>query len=151
MASRFKQWKGAGLTLAIYSSGSVFAQKLLFGHVQVRPPPIAPIDEDLSHANAQQAAAGQKRSLDDDNASSKEPRAKRPATEKGGHPANVAVDPTPSKQHPDLETEDLQHLITDWFDTVNAGPKKEASSYRKIAETLEVDLKQPHSQANLPC
>lgn len=35
VAPVLKQWKDAGYALAIYSSGSVFAQKLLFGHVQV--------------------------------------------------------------------------------------------------------------------
>ncbi|EME47727.1 hypothetical protein DOTSEDRAFT_51065 [Dothistroma septosporum NZE10] len=35
VAPALKQWKDAGYALAIYSSGSVFAQKLLFGHVQV--------------------------------------------------------------------------------------------------------------------
>jgi len=34
VASQLHHWKDSGLTLAIYSSGSVFAQKLLFGHVQ---------------------------------------------------------------------------------------------------------------------
>ncbi len=31
---KLKEWNDAGIKLAIYSSGSVFAQKLLFGHVQ---------------------------------------------------------------------------------------------------------------------
>lgn len=34
-----QQWKDDGYSLAIYSSGSVFAQKLLFGHVQVAQTP----------------------------------------------------------------------------------------------------------------
>lgn len=35
VVTQLQQWKEAGYTLAIYSSGSIFAQKLLFGHVQV--------------------------------------------------------------------------------------------------------------------
>ena len=31
---------------------------------------------------------------------------------------------------------DLKGLISEWFDTTNAGPKLEASSYIKIAEAL---------------
>ncbi|MFT4229029.1 MAG: acireductone synthase [Microbacterium sp.] len=34
---------------------------------------------------------------------------------------------------------DLEPLIEDWFDTVNAGPKKDAASYRAIARALAVD------------
>jgi enolase-phosphatase E1 len=33
---------------------------------------------------------------------------------------------------------DLTPLIEAWFDTVNAGPKKEASSYRTIADAVDV-------------
>ena len=35
--------------------------------------------------------------------------------------------------HTDAESPNLCSLITDWFDTVNAGPKMEAASYAKIA------------------
>lgn len=62
-----EEWKRLGLRIAIYSSGSVLAQKLLFGN-----------------------------------------------TTDG----------------------DLTHLIDAWFDT-RVGPKREASSYRRIAESLE--------------
>lgn len=34
MAPQLDHWKASDIHLAIYSSGSVFAQKLLFGHVQ---------------------------------------------------------------------------------------------------------------------
>lgn len=33
---------------------------------------------------------------------------------------------------------DLSVLLDDWFDTVNAGPKRESASYRRIAEALGV-------------
>lgn len=59
-------WHAAGLTIIIYSSGSVPAQKLFFAHTTAKP-------------------------------------------------------------------SDLSPLVTDWFDTVNAGPKTERASYAKIA------------------
>ncbi|KAI7283590.1 2,3-diketo-5-methylthio-1-phosphopentane phosphatase [Hortaea werneckii] len=65
---KLQEWKDAGKQVAIYSSGSVFAQKLLFQHV-------------LSE---------------------------------GGR------------------VEDKTGLIDGWFDTVNAGLKTEAASYRRI-------------------
>lgn len=73
---QLQQWKDASLEIAIYSSGSIFAQKLLFAHVK-----------------------------------------------------------DPASQDPKA-THDLSHLITDWYDTTNAGPKVEASSYTKIVEAL---------------
>lgn len=78
VASQLQHWKQSGQTLVIYSSGSVFAQKLLFRHV--------------------------KRTV----ASSEDPSG----------------------------PQDLSGLISDWFDTTNAGLKMEASSYTKIAEKL---------------
>lgn len=59
-------WHAAGLTIMIYSSGSVPAQKLLFSHTTAEP-------------------------------------------------------------------SDLSPVISDWFDTVNAGPKTDSSSYATIA------------------
>ncbi|KAI0480312.1 enolase-phosphatase E1 [Xylariaceae sp. FL0804] len=64
---KLAEWHAGGLQIMIYSSGSVPAQKLLFGHT-----------------NAPEPAA------------------------------------------------DLTPLISDWFDTVNAGPKTEAASYAAI-------------------
>ncbi|KAM9875370.1 enolase-phosphatase E1 [Verticillium dahliae] len=60
-----RAWHDAGIKLIIYSSGSVPAQKLLFGHTNAQPPNLIPI-------------------------------------------------------------------ISDWFDTVNAGMKMESSSYTSI-------------------
>jgi enolase-phosphatase E1 len=34
--------------------------------------------------------------------------------------------------HTDSEPSDMRPLISDWFDTVNAGPKTDVSSYRAI-------------------
>jgi enolase-phosphatase E1 len=66
VAPKFEAWKRQGVTLVIYSSGSVPAQKLLF-------------------------------------------------------------------RHTNASTSDLTPMITDYFDTVNAGPKTERSSYETIA------------------
>ncbi|KAJ9641814.1 enolase-phosphatase E1 [Coniosporium tulheliwenetii] len=74
VAPQLKAWHAAGKTLAIFSSGSVDAQKLFF----------------------QYTGSGEARSA----------------------------------------TEDLNYLITDYFDTVNAGSKTEGQSYVKIAEKL---------------
>ena len=38
-------------------------------------------------------------------------------------------------KHTDAEPSDLTFMISDWFDTVNAGPKTESSSYEKIASS----------------
>lgn len=67
---RLRAWAGAGVRLAVYSSGSVASQRPWFRH----------------------APQG-----------------------------------------------DLSALIEDWFDTVNAGPKKEPGSYERIASRLGVD------------
>ncbi|KAI7466632.1 2,3-diketo-5-methylthio-1-phosphopentane phosphatase [Hortaea werneckii] len=75
VAPKLQEWKDAGKNVAIYSSGSVFAQKLLFQHVM-------------------------------------------------GEGENV---------------EDKTGLIDGWFDTVNAGLKTEAASYRKIVASLGWD------------
>ncbi|KAI7184021.1 hypothetical protein D0869_12535 [Hortaea werneckii] len=73
VAPKLQEWKDAGKKVAIYSSGSVFAQKLLFQHV-------------LSG---------------------------------------------------DGNVEDRTGMIDGWFDTVNAGLKTEAASYRKIVAALD--------------
>ncbi|KAM0334087.1 hypothetical protein ACHAQA_001107 [Verticillium albo-atrum] len=65
VAPAMSAWHAAGIKLIIYSSGSVPAQKLLFGHTNAQPPSLIP-------------------------------------------------------------------LISDWFDTVNAGMKMESSSYSVI-------------------
>ena len=134
---KLKEWKEAGTDLAIYSSGSVFAQKLLFGHVRKVEP-----------------EAGQKRSRADEEDHQddvSEPPAKKLAvsSEQEGTSEDVATDavshPTQNvaagsdeadSDKPDIE--DLQYLIHEWFDTTNAGPKTESSSYKKIANDLFV-------------
>ncbi|KAK8161395.1 enolase-phosphatase E1, partial [Phyllosticta citrichinensis] len=67
---QLRAWHGSGKQIVIFSSGSVDAQKLLFGHT------------------------------------------------------------------PAVASQDLNPLITDYFDTQNAGPKQEKASYEKIAQAL---------------
>jgi enolase-phosphatase E1 len=141
VAPKLKQWKEEGIDLAIYSSGSVFAQRLLFGHVQASGP-----------------VTGQKRGRnepeDGHHDSTVEPPAKRTATsddtvaeaaaglkptvtedDKEGAAKTIGSEDTDSKDTP---TEDLQHLVDGWFDTTNAGSKVEASSYKTIAGKFNV-------------
>lgn len=162
VAPRLKQWKDAGLTLAIYSSGSVFAQMLLFGHVQVQRSPIVENQANSSvkqrpNVGGKDAAAGQKRSIDDAAGPGGDPRltdespSKKAAMSKDDGQANggegAASNASQSERAGKVATEDLQYLITDWYDTTNAGPKKEAGSYEKIAEALKVSR---HCVASLP-
>jgi enolase-phosphatase E1 len=136
---KLKAWKEAGYDLAIYSSGSVFAQKLLFGHVK-----------------SATAGAGTKRRRDDGEEDG-EPPSKKSATADEGEKAaaNNSLEAKNAKEPEDGEhksatdaddksaenlsvTEDLQYLVTNWFDTTNAGPKTETSSYMMIADAIEV-------------
>ena len=140
----------------VYSSGSVFAQKLLFGHVRA--------EEGGGGGEAQgegsEAAAGRKRSIDDaagpagGEAEGKEPPSKKVATEgDDGLHAEASEEVAPMEntnsnsadaQTSGLATEDLQYLISDWYDTTNAGPKKEKASYEKIADALKVSQSMNH-------
>ncbi|PSK45251.1 Enolase-phosphatase E1 [Elsinoe australis] len=74
---KLQSWQKSGLSLAIFSSGSVFAQKLLFEHVKTDP--CSESNDSISQTD----------------------------------------------------------LISAWYDTVNAGPKMEASSYHKIAKDMQ--------------
>jgi enolase-phosphatase E1 len=137
---KLKEWHASGVDLGIYSSGSVFAQKLLFGHVK-----------------PEAAATGQKRGRPMEDDATDEPAAKRQATY---ITSRSAEEEQPEADHSDGEdspageetlngktalntqkTEDLQHLIRDWFDTTNAGFKTKATSYKKIASTLNVSTR----------
>lgn len=153
---QLRQWKDKGYSLAIYSSGSVYAQKLLFGHVQT-----------------ESATATKKRSRDEDedaeSGAVEQPPSKKPAQASVGSPAEEASETlvphasngsTPAKDAEDSAdgaaaskhsteqnglqeeplTEDLTHLFDGWFDTTNAGLKTESSSYTKITESLKVRI-----------
>lgn len=152
VAPRLKEWKGAGLSLAIYSSGSVFAQKLLFGHVGTPAGEVAEegnrsnVNEDVGGVGEGDPVVGEKRSITDveestsDGVATQQPPSKKIATgsnddDDGGA---AAAETAAGKES---TTEDLQYLISAWFDTTNAGPKKESTSYAHIAKTLNVRSK----------
>lgn len=140
---KLRFWIEQGRKIAIYSSGSVFAQKLLFGHVQ-------------SATNA-----GVKRGrghVTDGSAEDEKPPTKKRAIDQatnesppqahdgeGGKESKVDVPTTSSRGGGEESTngngtEDLRHLISGWFDTTNAGPKTKQASYSTIAMVLNVSL-----------
>lgn len=143
------------MRLAIYSSGSVFAQKLLFGHVRVRE--LGAVNED----DGKGIGRGKKRSIDATTSATGESGTQEPPKKVAKEAATQGTDETSATQAPEsvkddegdtndrkhstqttseqgVKTEDLQYLISDWFDTTNAGPKKEQSSYEKIADAMKV-------------
>ncbi|KAI5357736.1 putative HAD superfamily, enolase-phosphatase E1 [Septoria linicola] len=166
VAPQLRQWKKDGLSLSIYSSGSVFAQKLLFGHVQQNETPASSSGSKrgrLSGATEVQA------SNDDEPADEEPPRKKKvveasgdaaaddvnsTSGESGSHQAVAttaaasddagkaldaadAAEEVTANQEQAASTEDLTALFDGWFDTTNAGLKTEASSYATIAEELK--------------
>lgn len=87
-----RKWEKGGVKVSVYSSGSVFAQKLLFAHVK----------DDVEGDG-------------------------------GG---------APNAQEKKNSIIDLRDLVTEWFDTTNAGSKLEWESYEKIAAVLELQPKE---------
>lgn len=158
VAPQLKRWKEYGVILAIYSSGSVFAQKLLFGHVQTTKPITGqkrglPTSHEDSNDGDVEGRPSKKRAADVKAGSSGEVEREVDSASTGlhdGFPADenaekggIRTQDAESASDLAKNTEDLQYLIADWFDTTNAGPKTEASSYEKIAHSLKVsDLKQ---------
>lgn len=151
---KLENWRDDGFMLAIYSSGSVFAQKLLFGHVK---------------STAEGGRRKRKRSAEADgrledgtpglplkkrinSTENTEPRdtanESHAESENGGEPTSQVleapeVESTTDRVIESESTEDLKPLITDWFDTTNAGLKTESTSYKKIAAALEVSQMYP--------
>ena len=170
---KLREWKDVGIALVVYSSGSVFAQKLLFGHVSVTRTKGEKRARDVSEKDhlASGDRPNKKRSwaagdvaaedgdVDGDDDTDLEQSALHNNHDDNDDDDDEVVgdnDPQPATDEPDrerneddnvangekpshVETEDLTHLFDDWFDTTNAGPKTEASSYTKIAEMLKVD------------
>ncbi|KAK7514873.1 HAD-like domain-containing protein [Phyllosticta citriasiana] len=122
-----RAWHGSGKQIVIFSSGSVDAQKLLFGHA-----------EDDQDARTAPESAEKKRKTDSDgpvnNANEAEPAAKKVKTREPED--NDAKAEVPDVKTPAVASQDLNPLITDYFDTQNAGPKQEKGSYEKIAKAL---------------
>lgn len=163
-----QKWKADGFTLAIYSSGSDFAQKLLFGHVQQAtteaaskkrgrpadeaedqaaegaappPPKSTKIATEDGEADAVDSQASKRKDHDDGQVAAEEV----PADDAGKapEPTPTADDAAASGGQDDDEratnqTADLTGLFQDWFDTTNAGLKTESGSYSKIAAALKV-------------
>ena len=151
VAPRLKQWRNDGLELAIYSSGSVFAQKLLFAHVktevtvtgQKRSRPDE-IDEDVSAGSADEPLA-KKRATGAEGEGAQKSELQAVCALESDKPVNGYVTANVASRKDKTTTEgsdhattDLQYLISSWFDTTNAGLKSEQGSYEKIATTLEV-------------
>lgn len=147
---QLKAWNDNGIELAIYSSGSVFAQKLLFGHVksaahitgQKRERPDEENERDSGSTVGEPAT--KKRAVSSSREGPSESTrekvesstsAPEPPAENGSLAAPADLRPS---EEEDSGVEDLQFLISDWFDTTNAGPKTEGSSYKKIADALKV-------------
>lgn len=166
---KLKLWREEGRKIAIYSSGSVFAQKLLFGHVKSGTSDGPATEVESGEDGDAGTSTGMKRNrkeVSDGSAEDRQPPAKKTATAQAiGEPAtreasgsgqdepqdNVSTsqDQDEAKLSSD-RTEDLRYLISDWFDTTNAGPKTEESSYSKIANALGVSKPLLHARLLLP-
>ncbi|KAF7189058.1 Enolase-phosphatase E1 [Pseudocercospora fuligena] len=165
VVTQLRQWRDSGFELAIYSSGSIFAQKLLFGHVQVASETAASssakkrgrsVEDAEDQANKEHAEPPtKKQAKSDDDEAVEQPQAndrdvkaddsvvsngEATAADAGKVSDEQAADKSGSdsdSQQP-AGTEDLTHLFEpNWFDTTNAGLKTESTSYSKIAEALK--------------
>ncbi|CAK4031108.1 2,3-diketo-5-methylthio-1-phosphopentane phosphatase [Lecanosticta acicola] len=163
-----RQWKDDGYALAIYSSGSVFAQKLLFGHVSQQATDAAsrkrgrPDDEAEDQAtdgaappppskkvvteDGETAAVDPEASNGNDhdvNFSAEEAPTSNDAAHEAPEPTSEASATPTSGGHDDDEAgnqaADLTGLFQDWFDTTNAGLKTESDSYTTIAAALKLE------------
>jgi len=142
VAPQLQRWKEEGLQLAIYSSGSVFAQKLLFEHV----------DPDQSAASKKCSADGAPSGFD--NSKLVEALSPKRTAVTGSRIGS-------GSEHDELEAsetgmentaapnpkpvEDMRGLMSGWFDTTNAGLKTQASSYRIIVDSMKVPVTVLHS------
>ncbi|KAK3704090.1 enolase-phosphatase E1 [Vermiconidia calcicola] len=151
VAPTLKQWKEEGFSLAIYSSGSVFAQKLLFGHVKTpeiatglkrpRPGEVEGENEDATEPPSKKRGAVAEDRPDQrpfTHVANLAAKAKAPEAEDASPDIATECGEELSTDEKDTVTEDLQYLISEWFDTSTAGPKMNASSYEHIASKLEV-------------
>ncbi|KAK8160441.1 HAD-like domain-containing protein [Phyllosticta citrichinensis] len=125
---QLRAWHGSGKQIVIFSSGSVDAQKLLFGHVGT-------LEDDQSDPSAPETAEEKRKTepANKENVDQAEPAAKKVKTTEAKDDAKAEV---PDVKTPAVASQDLNPLITDYFDTQNAGPKQEKASYEKIAQAL---------------
>jgi len=125
VAPMIRQWYKEKYTLAIFSSGSVQAQKLFFAYVD-------------PHANL-----SDEKDATTDTVRRSQPEdytativANGPTYKKDAGPSGVSTKKTSLPE--DSKTEDLNYIFSANFDTINAGPKTVSSSYQKIAEEMHV-------------
>lgn len=130
VAPQLRQWKQDGFELAIYSSGSVFAQKLLFAHVSTASSDLGSRPREDSEVQAKEDGEGGVEQTHNPAASSSNHATTSDDT--ATHNLNGAVG-----QSQPSGTTDMTDIFSDWFDTVNAGLKTEATSYTKIAKALK--------------
>lgn len=133
VAPCLSRWKEDGLKLAIYSSGSVFAQKLLFAHVSTdggaaskqRGVDEVEVENDGTAPEKKRGRVTRSQTTTAASNSDDQKDAKHSGGEGGIEPASI---------------EDLTELFEGWFDTTNAGLKTEAGSYRTISREMNVSL-----------
>ncbi|KXL42699.1 hypothetical protein M433DRAFT_149955 [Acidomyces richmondensis BFW] len=134
VAPQLQRWKEAGLQLAIFSSGSVFAQKLLFEHVNLNESTTSKecsadetetggYDSKLVETLSQKCTRVTGSSIGK-GAGKKESEASESGVEESAAPRSKPV-------------EDLRGLMSGWFDTSSAGSKTQASSYRNIVDSMK--------------
>lgn len=124
-----RAWHGSGKQIVIFSSGSVDAQKLLFGHAGTE-------EGDQSTPSAPESTEKKRKpepvtetKVEDE----AEPAAKKVKTVE---PEKDTTAEVPNVETPAVASQDLNPIIADYFDTQNAGPKQEKASYEKIAKAL---------------
>lgn len=141
VAPQLQRWKEAGLQLAIFSSGSVFAQKLLFEHVNLNESTTSKecsadetetggYDSKLVETLSQKCTRVTGSSIGK-GAGKKESGASESGVEESAAPRSKPV-------------EDLRGLMSGWFDTSSAGSKTQASSYRNIVDSMKVSVNVSH-------
>lgn len=137
---QLRDWHAKGKQIAIFSSGSVPAQKLLFGHVGTADANGAQVAANDDVAESSEKKRKPDEADEPEEESVEEPAAKKPkATEPLVDPP-ARLPGVQERKHKKLHRpylgEDINDLIVDYFDTQNAGPKQEAASYTKIAGAL---------------
>ncbi|KAH7046640.1 HAD-like domain-containing protein [Macrophomina phaseolina] len=142
-----RRWHAKGKQIAIFSSGSVDAQKLLFGHVgtagengdQAAPNEAVTESSEKKRksddAISEEPKADAKDEIEPEEPLAKKPKASEPLVDP---PARLpGVEQSKHEVHRPYLGEDINDMIVDYFDTQNAGPKQEAASYEKIAKALD--------------
>ncbi|KAL1648806.1 enolase-phosphatase E1 [Diplodia intermedia] len=131
-----RAWRAKGKQIAIFSSGSVPAQKLLFGHVGTAD---GTSTEDVAESSDKKRKPDSEEPKPAAEESVEAPPSKKPKATEAlvDSPARLpGVQQRKHEVHRPYLGEDVNDMIVDYFDTQNAGPKQEAASYEKIAGAL---------------